>query len=117
PRNHRHAGALGQSTRGSLRTHLADGFGGGADEDDASRLTGRGEVGILGEEAVTRVDGFDAVAARGVHDMVDIQVAGCGRGWSDVRSFIGYAEMERGAVGIRVDGHGANVHFPEGADD
>ena len=34
-----------------------------------------------------------------------------------MRSFIGYADMERGAVGIRVDGHGANVHFPEGADD
>ena len=47
--------------RAGLRAHLADGVGGGADEDHAGILAGRGEIRILAEEAVAGMDGLRAM--------------------------------------------------------
>ena len=91
--------------------------GGGSDEDDAGGFAGGGEIGILAEESVAGMDGFGAVLAGGVENAVDAQVAfGGGRG-ADVLGFIGHAHVERGAVGIGVDGDGGDAHFAQRADD
>ena len=52
-----------------------------------------------------------------VDDSIDPQV-GLGRGRrSDVHGLVGKANVERRAVGIRIDGHGADAHFATGAHD
>ena len=47
-----------------LVAHLRDRLGSGADERDALLLAALDEVGVLGEEAVARVDGVDPVRLR-----------------------------------------------------
>ena len=62
------------------------------------------------------MDGFGAVLARGVQDAVDAQIAlGGGRG-TDVFGLIGHAHVQRGAVGIGVDGDAGDAHFAQRAD-
>ena len=90
---------------------------GGSDERDAGGLAGGGEIGILAEEAVAGVDGVGAVAAGGVQNAVDAQVAFGGGAGADVRRLIGHADVERGAVGVGVDGDAGDAHLAEGADD
>src|SRR2546428_13880280 len=63
------------------------------------------------------MDGLGVVAPRRFQDAIDAQVTFVRRGGPDVFGLIGYAHVERGAVGVRVDGHGANPHFPQRPDD
>ena len=66
----RHAGLLHQRLRRRLRAHGADRGGRRADEDDAGRRAGVGEVGVLGQEAVAGMDRLGAGLLRGVEDPV-----------------------------------------------
>ena len=63
------------------------------------------------------MDGVGAVAAGGVEDAVDAEVAFGGGAGADVGGFIGHADVERGAVGVGEDGDAGDAHFAEGADD
>ncbi len=95
----------------------ADGSGGGPDEHDAGVLAGGGEFGILAEEPVARVDGFGAMAARGIENAVDPQVAfRRGRG-PHVAGLIGHANVQRRAIRVRIDCHRGDAHFAQGAND
>ncbi len=78
----------------------ADGGGRGSDEDEAGVFAGRGEIGVLAQESVARMDGFGAVLAGGVQNAVDAQVAFRGGRRADVLGFVGHAHVQRGAVGI-----------------
>ena len=57
-----HARALDGALGGGLGAHQADRFRRRADEDDARRRAGLGELGVLGEEAVAGVDGLGAAS-------------------------------------------------------
>ena len=109
----RHRGAA----RGGLRAHHAHGIGGRADENDAGILAGRGEIGVLAEEAVAGMDRLGAVFLGGVENPVDPQVAFGGRRGADVLRLVGHADVQRCAVGIGIDGHRSDAHFAQGADD
>ena len=71
----RHAGLFHQLLGGGLRAHRADRRRRRADEDEARRRAGRGEVFVLGQEAVARMDRLRAGGLRGVDDRVAAQIA------------------------------------------
>lgn len=61
--------------RGNLVAHQADGFGFRADEDETGAFNLLGEVGVLGQEAVARVDRHCAGDFRRRDDGRDVQIA------------------------------------------
>ena len=63
---HRHAGRFHELLGGDLGAHLVDGLRRRADPDQAGVDDGAGEVGVLGEEAVARVDRVGTRPAGGV---------------------------------------------------
>ena len=52
-----------------------------------------------------------------VEDAIDSQVTLAGRRRSDRHCLIGIKDMKRGAVGVRVNGHGRVSELATGADD
>jgi hypothetical protein len=83
-----------------------------ADEGDAGLGTGAGELGVLAQEAVTRVDGVHALVLRGGDDGLDIEV---GRdrtlALADQIRFVRLEPVEAEAVLLRVDRHGAEAQL------
>ena len=65
---------------GGLDAHVPDGRGGRADEDDALLLAEVGELDVLREEAITRVDGLRPGLLGGLDDPVLPQVGLLGGG-------------------------------------
>ena len=61
------------------------------------------------------MDGLGAMLERRVDDAVDAEVTFRGGGGPHMLGFIRHAHVQRGAVGIRIDGHGSDLHFPERA--
>ena len=80
-------------------------------------LAGVRERRVLAEEAVAGVDGVAAGLLRGVDDLVDAEVALGRRGGADRVRLVGDADVERGAVGVGVDGDGGDAHLVERARD
>src|SRR3712207_8931190 len=64
-------------------------FRSGADELDLARAADLGEVGVLGEEAVTGVDGLDVRHLGGGDDAVHLQVALARRRLADADGLVG----------------------------
>ena len=106
-----------QPPGGGLVAHLADLIAGGADEGDVASLAGLGELGVLRQEAVARVDRVGAGDLRGGDDVGDAGGrAAAGRG-PDADVVVGEADVERLAVGLAVDGHRLDPQLPAGPDD
>jgi hypothetical protein len=84
----------------------------GADEGDAGLLAGAGQVGVLGEEPVTRVDGVRAGPAGGPDDLLDGEV-GPDRvaGLADLVRLVGLQPVEGVAVLVREDGDRARAQL------
>ena len=78
-RHDRHARLLHDLAGARLRAHGVDRARRRADEDDAGLLAGAREGGVLGEEAVARVDGLGARLLRHLDDLLHHQVALAGR--------------------------------------
>ena len=98
-----------------LLAHLLDRLGRGTDEQDPGTGAGAREGGVLGEEAVSRVDGVRASRLAGGDHAVDDKIAlARGRGTHPHR-FVAAADVQRGAVRIAVDGDRADAHLPAGA--
>ena len=93
-------------------------FGARSDEGDAGGHAGPRELGVLGEEAVTGVDGIDADFLGERDDARDVQV-GADR-FADLADAVGFVRLEAvqgEAVFVRVDRDGANVQFVGRAED
>ncbi len=113
----RHAGLLHQALGGRFVAHRRDRFRRRSDENDAGLRAGGGEVLVLGEEAVARVDRFGAGVARGGEDRLRVQVARARLGRADAPRLVGKRDMARVAVGVRVHRHRAYAHVARGRDD
>ena len=100
-----------------LQAHGADGAGGGADEDKASRFDSFDETGVFREKAVAGVDGFGPGAQRGSDDGCAVQVAFRDGGGADADGFVGQRDVERLRIGVGVDGDGSDAHPAGGGDD
>jgi hypothetical protein len=89
---------------------------GGPMKTRPASLTGVGEVGALGEEAVARVHGIRCAPARSVEQRIDAQVALGGRWLADAHRLVGQGDMRRQGIGGAVDGHGAVAQGARRAD-
>ena len=117
PRHHRSAAGNSGLAGGGLRSHHADGIGRRADEDQAGILAGGGEIGVLAEKPVAGVDGVGAAVAGGGQNAVGAEVTLRGRRRPHGAASSAMRTCKRGAVGLGIDRHGGDAHFPQRADD
>ena len=111
----RHAGPLHQRLGRAFQAHRPHRLGRRADEDDPALRAGFGEVGVLGQKAVARMQAFGADFSRQRDDGVLIEIAV--RALADLVGFVGEAGEQRAAVGGRMHGDRADSHAPRGAND
>ncbi len=78
-------------------------------------LADLGEIGVLGEEAVAGMDRVDIGDFRGADDLRNVQIAFAAARRPDADGFIGKANVERVAIGLRINGDGANAQFLAGS--
>jgi hypothetical protein len=102
---------------GSLETHRAHRARRGTDERDARCLTRLGQGWVFREKAVAGVQRVAPGALRDVDELVDSQVALGREGGADVVRLVRHADVQRLAIGVAVDGDGADPHFVQGARD
>ena len=102
--------------RGDLVAHRLDRARGRADEGHAQLVQRFGELHVLGQKAIARMDSFGAALLDRIHDLVDHDIAFRGRGRADMDRLIGHFHMQRVAVGIRVDGDSGDAHLAGGLD-
>ena len=116
-RHHRHARGLHQFLGAGLAAHLAHRRRFRADEDDAGRFHGVGELRVLAEEAVARMDRLRAGGLRHFKDDIAAQIAFLRTRRADVPRFVGQAHVLRVGVGVGIHRDGADTQPPAGADD
>ena len=103
--------------RAGFRSELLHRFRRGPDKRERRGRTSARERGILGEKAVAGMHGIAARAAGGAQHVVDREITlARGRG-ADAIGFVGQAHVQRSAVDVAVDRHGANAQFAAGAQD
>jgi hypothetical protein len=107
----------GEPLGGDLVAQEGHGVMLGADEGNPFLLEAPGELLVLGEEAVARVDGLGARALAGGEEVVDHQVGFPGRRRADADRLVGQHDVAGVPVGLGVDGHGPDAHLAGGPDD
>ncbi len=116
-RYHRHAGRMHQLLGAGLAAHLAHRHRLRADEDDACGFHRVGEVGVLAEEAVARMNGLRAGLLRDFDDHIATQVRLLRSRPADAVRLVGLTYVLRIGVGLRVHGHGADAELARAAND
>src|SRR5580698_6378077 len=115
--NSRHARLLGGQAGTDLVAHDLNGLGRWPDESDAPLGDGAGEVGVLGEEAVTGVDGVGAALLDGAEDRLGVEVALGRRLAAEGVGLVGHADMQGVAIEVGVHGHRADAELAARPDD
>ncbi len=98
----RHAGPLHQLLGRAFGAHRADRARRRADEDDAGPLAFLGEVLVLRQEAVARMDRLCARTPGDLQDAVRAQIALPGRRRADQVRFVAHTHVQRARVGLGV---------------
>jgi hypothetical protein len=111
-----HAGLLGGDARRDLVAHDLDRLGRRADERHAAGGDGPGEVGVLGEEPVARVDAVGPRALDDVEDLLGVEVALGRRLTAERVGLVGQAHVQAVAVEVGVDGDRRDVELTAGSD-
>src|SRR4030095_3504046 len=86
-------------------------------EDEPGGEAGLGEARVLGEEAIARMHGLRPPVPRGLHDLLDGEIALRRRGRAQEHRLVGRQHVQRLAVGLRVDRHRADPQLAAGPDD
>ena len=111
----RDAGGLHGADGGDLVAHEADGLGPGADEDETALLHPLGEVGVLRQEAIARMNGHRVRDFGGADDGGDVQIAARRGGGADADGLVRQQDVLEFAVGLGVDGDGLDSELTAGA--
>jgi len=114
-RHQRHAGFFHQRLGGGLAAHGVDGGGGWAEEDQPGLFDGAGELGVLREKAVARMDRLGAAGLGRLDQLVDAQVTVGRLGAAQVDANIGFVGMARAGVDGAVHRNGGQAHGLGGA--
>ncbi len=115
-RHHRHAGRNRQLARAHLVAEPTHDLRRRTDEDHARRGAGFGELRVLGEKAVTGMDGVDVRGLRDADDVGDIQVGIDGRSTcADQVALVRLHPVQREAVFLGVDRDRADAELGRGA--
>lgn len=108
-RGHRRVRAFGDVAGGDLVTEVADGLRRRADPDQPGVDDGLGEVGVLGKESVTGVDGIGAGLGGGVEDLVEHQVRLCRRLSTEGEGLIGELDVRGIGIGFGIHRNAADT--------
>ena len=116
-RDDRDAGAGHYPARRGLVAHVGYGLVRRPDEGEVGSPARLGEVRVLRQEAVPRVDGFGVGDFGGGDDARDVEVRLGAVRRADAERLVGVADVEALGVGLAVYGDGFNAHLAAGADD
>ena len=100
-----------------LVTQAADRIRRRADPGEAGGDYGFGELRVFGEEAVARVDAVGAGLLRDIDQFVDAQIRLRRGAPAQGVSLIGFAHMQRVAIGIGINGDGSETVVAASAGD
>ena len=78
---------------------------------DLGSLADFGEIGVLAQEAIARMDGIHVGDFGGADDGGNIQIAARALGRSDADGLVGEPRMQAVAVGFRIHGDGADAQI------
>jgi len=113
-----HTDAFGQDFGFDFVAEVFQGFGAGADEDDAGFFAFLSEVGVFGQEAVSGMNGVGAFALSQVDDFFDVKIGVDGFHFApDLIGFVRPGAEEGVFVFFGVNGNGAYSQFFAGAED
>ncbi|KWV88333.1 hypothetical protein PFLmoz3_01228 [Pseudomonas fluorescens] len=115
-RRDRHTGLDHAAARFGLVAHAANHFCRGADELDAALGTDICQFGVFRQEAVAGVQRIAAGFHRQVHQLARVQVTSERLG-TDAVGFVGTLDVQRMAVGVRINRDRANAHLGAGTHD
>ena len=113
----RHTGFHHQRLGGVLQPHGADGGRAWPDPDQPGGENGFGERCVLGEEAVTGMDGLRPAGVRGGEEFLRHQITLLRRGGADGDGLVGLGHEQSGGVNGGMDRDGADAEAACGADD
>ena len=108
-RHQGHTGFFHQLLGRCLQAHGLDGRRGRPDEHHTRLFAGIGEVGVLAQKTIARMDGLRPRLHGGLQDALPLQITVLRGVAADVHRFITGLHMGRLCVGIRVHGHGAHT--------
>ena len=100
----------------SLEPIIAIAFGGGPTQVSPASITARGEVGVLGQEAVAGVHRVRAAPAGRLDEQVAAQVRVGRRVARQVHGVVGLGDVRRVGVGVGVDRDRLDAHRPAGGE-
>ncbi len=114
----RNAGPLGDGAGRNLVAELLQQFRPRPDEDDAGRFTGAGQLGVLGKEAVARVNRVDTPLFRQGDEGWDVEI-GADRlaGLADQVGLVRLQPMQGEPVFVGIDADGADAQLVAGPED
>jgi hypothetical protein len=90
---------------------------GGPTKAMPAAAAGVGEVGVLGQEAVARVDRPGAGPPRGIEQLGGDQIGLAGGRGTDQNGLVGQPDMAGVGIRLGMDGDGADSHAAGGPDD
>src|SRR5690606_17727106 len=115
-RRDRHTGLDHAAPRFGLVAHSADDFRARTDETDAALGADFSQFGVLGKEAVARVQGVAAGLYCQVDQFARVEIT---RQWviADEMRLVGTLDVQRVAIGLGEHGHRTHAHLGAGAND
>ena len=116
-RHNIHFGFLGEPLGFDLVAHRLDRLRARADKGDALRLEAFCETGVLGEEAVARMNRVGSGCLHGLDDPVDQQITLRRRRRPDMKRLIRHPDMQRVFIRVGINRHRPDTHAPRGPDD
>jgi hypothetical protein len=108
------AGCLHDLDRRDLVAHQADGLGARTDEYEAAFFDALGEIGVLREKPIARMDGDRVGHFRGADDGGHVQVGKAGLGRPDAHGLIGQQNVLGIEIGGRMHGDRLDTEFAAG---
>jgi len=112
-----HTGRPGHAAGRVLVPQPLHGLGRGTDEVDVAAAADLVEVGILGQESVTGVDGLDVAHLGGADHAINLQVAVRALRRSHTIGFVRQVQIGAAAIGLAVNGDGLDAQLATGAND
>jgi hypothetical protein len=89
--------------------------GRGTDEDEPGRFHPLGKIGVLGEEAIARVNGLRVGDLGRRDDRRHVEIALGGRRRADAHRLVGEPDVLGFSIRLRMHDHGLDAEFAAGA--
>ena len=113
----RHAAFGHRGARMLFQTHSARDVRFRADKLDFGRLAHFGEIGVLAQETVARMNGIDVGDLGRADHRRNVEIAARALCGTNANGFIGESHVQAVAIGLRVNGHGFDAKILAGAND